>query len=164
MLSRTIALMICVYFVSAAQAEAPSCDAFMQRLQGAGKALLFPLPAVKIERTPFGDDSFWVSYDYGPDKAGGEGKLDCKDGKVQDYQIDYPFNETFDDMIHRQHIASAAVYAYTGQPALQVVKIVSDAMKKRPNNIKDDGPEVRLSKEHGVAFYYSTMIIDVWTD
>jgi hypothetical protein len=37
----------------AAQAEPPTCDGFMTRLRDAGRALTFPLPAVKIERDPY---------------------------------------------------------------------------------------------------------------
>jgi hypothetical protein len=147
-----------------AQAPGPSCDSFMTRLQDAGKVLMFPLPPVKFERTPVDDyDKFWVSYDYGDD-AEFEGELSCKDGKVVDYQMDYPFDSTFNGILRRQHIAAAAVYALTGGQPQDVLKIVNDAMTKRPKIDNADWPEVRLSNEFGVGFGFSTMIIDGWNE
>ncbi len=163
-----VAVMLAAVPTMAARAEPPMCDAFMTRLRDAGRALTFPLPAVKIERNPYINnyDAYWVSYDYAGDVEW-EGSLSCNEGRVVDYQIsfdDYDLRRAVSPFslqnLRAWHMVSAAVYAFTGWPARQAVNAARDLLAKQPHTLTSPAAEAPLSDDATVSVGYTSVIID----
>jgi hypothetical protein len=163
-----VAVMLAGMPTMAARAEAPMCDAFITRLRDAGRALTFPLPAVKIERNPYINDydAYWISYDYAGDVEW-EGSLSCNEGRVVDYEIsfdDYDLRRAASPFslknLRAWHMVSAAVYAFTGWPARQAVNAARDVLAKQSLTLTSPVAEVPLSDDATISVGYATVIIN----
>lgn len=153
---------------AAAGAELPTCDAFMTRLQSAGQALTFPLPAVKMERnrTVTDYEAYRVSYPYAGEVEW-MGSLSCEEGRVVGYQVSFDHYDTrrapsplSPQNLRAWHMVSAAVYAFTGWPARQTVNAARKLLDNRPDMAIGPSAEAPLSADAFISVGYTDVIID----
>jgi hypothetical protein len=151
-----------------ARAELPTCDAFATRLRSAAQVLTFPLSRVRIERNPYviDYDAYWVSYLYAGDVEW-TGSLSCEEGRVVDYQMSFDNYDTGREPsplspqdVRAWYMVSAAVYAFTGWPARQVLDAARTLVDNRPDMAIGPSAEAPLSDDALISVGYIDVIID----
>ncbi len=162
------AAMLTLLTGGAARAELPTCDAFVTRLRSAAQVLMFPLSRMRIERNPYviDYDAYWVGYLYAGDVEW-MGSLSCEAGRVVDYQMSFDNYDTAREPsppspqdVRAWHIVSAAVYAFTGWPARQVLDAARNLVDNRPDMAIGPSAEAPLSDDALISVGYTDVIID----